>query len=115
MTKIVHGSHDAGQGHSRSVERSSGNAKSPQRACHWGLFVIWAFSLPVSYLSVTRKSVHAPELNGSSRLPLSDLESRIRTLPPCWPTSTHAPPLPPLRLDLRHWGSRVSIAHSPLF
>ena len=66
------------------------------------------------YLSLARKPVHATELNGNSGL-LSVFESRTTTLVPCWPTSTHAPPLPPLRLALRQRGSRVSIAHSPLF
>ena len=70
--------------------------------------------LSTRYLMVAMNVIHASSLNASSGL-FADLVSRTRTLPPSWPTSTHAPPLPPLRVDLRHRGSRVSIARSPLF
>ena len=70
--------------------------------------------LSTRYLSVARNATHAVWPNGSSGLS-AVLESRTRMPLPSWPTSTHAPPLPPLRLDLRHCGSRVSIARSPLF
>jgi hypothetical protein len=102
--------------HSRSFkvagDRGQEREKNPQLAGSWGFSALGVMSAYL--LSVVRKFAHAAWPNGSSGLS-AVLESRTRTLPPSWPTSTHAPPLPPLRLDLRHCGSRVSIVRSPLF
>jgi hypothetical protein len=76
------------------------NTKSLRRF-HRRLFVCETLSWPDFYLITVRKASHAARLKGSSGLSLV-LESRTRTRPVAWPTSTHAPPLPPLRLDLRH-------------
>lgn len=114
MTKIAHGCSGHSQGHSRSAGKDRRQyGRVPGREMRRGLFRT-GLGVVLSYLRAARKSCHAPALNGSSGL-VSVLESRTRTVLPSRPTSTHAPPLPPLKLDFRQQGSRVSIARSPLF
>ena len=113
VTKLVQQGSDRVQRHSRSWADRSRKRERPQLGLAGAFRGSEVIALN-SYLRAARNAFHAAWPNGSSGLS-AVLESRTRTLPPSWPTSTHAPPLPPLRLDLRHCGSRVSIARSPLF